>query len=114
MHTITLEYSGESYTVEPDRVMRLIAIIEDIISLPELASGKVGLAKISMAYGAALRYAGAKVTDEAVYCTMFETDAAQKAQGYIVSLLMMMIPPDVVKDKQVAKKPVPKPKKKPA
>ncbi len=94
---VTLSWKGEDYTVEADRVMMLIAKIEEIITLGEVYNyaqkGAAPVAKISMAYGVALRYAGAKVRDDEVYKGLFSggEDNIPKA---LEVLLSMMIPPE--------------------
>ena len=71
---ITLGWREKDYVVPPERMLGLIAEIEEIISLPEIFGmihGKHNMSKISRAYGAALRYAGAPTTDEEAYEGMF-------------------------------------------
>lgn len=93
---VTLGWRGEDYIVEPDRVMMMLAEIEQIITFAELAANpkKPPLVRISMAYGAALRFAGAKVQDEEIYSAMFKGDNAAETQEVIGTLMAMMIPPE--------------------
>lgn len=97
---VTLKWNGDEYIVPANQVMGLIAQIEDAITLPELL-GKKGapLGRVAMGYGAALRYAGARVTDEQVYQGMFGGDSSTTIQAAVTGLLSMMIPPDGVAEK---------------
>lgn len=99
---VEIEWKGETYTVPADQVMGLIATVEDVISLPELLikskEQRVPMAKLSKAYAAALRYAGAKTTDEDVYQSLFAANnSPEKLTAMITGLMSMMIPPDAVR-----------------
>ena len=102
---VTLTWKGEEYTVPADQVMMMIAKVEDVLTLPELMNPKGRpLAKIAMAYGTALRHAGAKVRDDEIYAAMFTTgEQASAATDAVNGLLMMMVPPSVV-EQPAAKK----------
>lgn len=95
---IRLIWNGKEYSIPPDQVMMCIAKVEDVITMKELAEiaekKSLPLGKISMAFGAVLRHAGADVSDEEVYDGMFKGGAAQR-QGLqaINALLSMMVPP---------------------
>lgn len=93
---VTLGWRGDEYIVEPNRVMMMLAEIEHIITFAELAANpkKPPLVRISMAYGAALRFAGAKVQDEEIYSAMFKDNNAAETQEVIGTLMAMMIPPE--------------------
>lgn len=104
---VTLGWKGESFTIPANRQMGLVARIEDALS------GDTGrhainvlvqrdgppYSRLAAAFGAALRYAGAKVTDEEIYLSIMEdfaksqADVASKLQGVIIALLMVMAPP---------------------
>lgn len=80
--------------------MGAIARIEDVLTLKEIHDaasmrGTVKLARVASAYGAVLRYAGAKVTDEEIYSGMFGGEGAgqQRITESLTTLLAMMIPP---------------------
>jgi hypothetical protein len=94
---VTLTWKGAEHTVAPDRIMGLIARIEEIVTLSEIhgASQKGGLplAKIAMAYGSALRYAGARVEDAEVYATFFAGSGGETIPAAVSALLAMMVPP---------------------
>lgn len=94
---VTLSWKGQQFEVAADRVMMLIAQIEDVITLPELSNPRGRpLAKISMAYGAALRFAGAKVRDDEIYASMFAEGSAEASTIAVSGLLQMMLPPSTV------------------
>ena len=98
---IVLEWAGQEYKIAPDKVMGAIATIEDIVTLKEIGEyaqrGNPSISKIAMAYGAVLRYAGAKIRDDEVYAGMFSGESSSSAMSSISNLLMMMIPPAAVK-----------------
>ncbi len=94
---VTLTWNGAEHTVAPDRIMGLIARIEEAVLLSEIHAaaqrGGLPLAKIAMAYGAALRYAGARVEDDEVYATFFAGSGGEKIPAAVVALATMMVPP---------------------
>jgi len=104
---VTLTWAGEDYSVPAARQMMLIAEIEDAISgrsgIPALAilarGGGPSHSRLAGAYGAALRYAGAAVTDEAIYLAIMEGFAAADAdnavlvQDAVLGLLSIISPP---------------------
>lgn len=102
---VTLQWKGNEYTVAADNVMMMIAKVEDILTLPELMNPKGRpLAKIAMAYGEALRHAGAKVRDDEVYSAMFtHGEQAHAASDAVNGLLMMMVPPSAISEQTPAK-----------
>lgn len=104
---ITLTWKGTDFEVPADRVMRLIAVVEQHVRINDLISEQgPPLSKLATAYAAALRFAGARVGDDEVYADFFTTGpevAAQLANG----LLSMMIPPDSLKRGDDGKKDAP-------
>lgn len=94
---VGLSWAGREYTVAPDKVMGLIARIEDIITIDELAGRGVKRAKLAQAYGSALRYAGAKVTDDEIYAALFSVDAIEATSNAVAGLIALMIPPEQVR-----------------
>jgi hypothetical protein len=95
---IELEWGGRVYTIPSNRVMGAIARIEDVVTLPELQAsftrGGVPISKLSAAYSAILRYAGAKVTAEEIYADAFAgKDAGQLMMAAIMNLMTIMLPP---------------------
>ena len=106
---VTFKWDGDEYTVPANQVMGLIARVEEVVTLQEL-TGKRGapFAKTAMGYGEALRYAGAKVTNEEIYSAMFKADKGQAIHSAVNGLLAMMLPPE-----EVAEKPAKKQRSKP-
>lgn len=104
---VTLTWGGEAFTIPADQQMRLIAVIEDALidptGVPAVAvlskRGGPSQSRLSAAYGAALRHAGAKVTDEEVYLTLQADIANQKVevqnkiQAATLGLLAILSPP---------------------
>jgi hypothetical protein len=107
---VTLTWDGREYKIPPERVLRCIAAIEDVLPLWKLAQATVGeikLADISQAFGAALRFAGANVSNDEVYARFFEGDGAElaaKARAYCFTLQALMIPPAHLRGKDTAGK----------
>lgn len=104
---VTLQWSGENFTVPADRQMMLIATIEDALSGPTGGQALHVLmrpegppySRLACAYGAALRHAGANVTDDDVYLAIMgdfaggEGDTAARVQAAILGLLAIIAPP---------------------
>lgn len=93
---ITLTWDGREFVIPADGVMRAIAIVEEHITLGELGQAgdgvRVPLGKISMAFGALLRHAGARVSDAQVYEKVF-SDADGSAAAACMALMSLMMPP---------------------
>lgn len=91
---VTFGFKGTEYKVPANKIMRLIANVEDIVSMQDLTSGKgPKLSKLAEAYSACLNYAGAKVETEQVYETMFGENGGSNITESVSSLLMLMLPP---------------------
>ena len=104
---VTLSWGGKDYTVPADKQLMLVARIEAAIreasgkhAIPFLLTpGGPDYAALSMAYGAALRYAGADVSDDDIYLAIQEDMADQQAevaikvQGAIMGLIDIVSPP---------------------
>jgi hypothetical protein len=94
---VELEWQGQLYTIASDRMMKAIAIIEGHITVSEILLVTVGrsipLSKLCMAYAAVLRYAGARVTDEQVYESVFDGADVQGTMSRAVEKLMTMMLP---------------------
>jgi len=97
---VVLTWNGTEYRIEPTKVMGAIAKVEEIITLKELGEyaqkGDAPMAKLAMAFGSVLRYAGARVGDDEVYAGMFGGANQTSASTSISNLLTMMIPPSVL------------------
>lgn len=105
---VTLTWGGASYTVPADKQLMLIAKIEDALesegSDPAIwilfRKGGVRLTKLAAALGAALRYAGADVSDGEIYLELAEdaanfskSDATMRGKILVASLLAIIAPP---------------------
>lgn len=107
---VTLGWQGQSYVVPASNQMMLISKIEDALSGD---SGQQALSilfrregppysRLAAAFGAALRHAGARVTDGEVYLSI-QNDLVSKPkseqtatiQACIISLLSIISPPAV-------------------
>lgn len=103
---VTLSWGGEDYVVPANEQLELIARLEAAISdegghsavVRLMQPGGPSTARLAKGYGAALRYAGAKVTDNDVYLRIDEDLAGAggdfhiKVTGYIMGLLAIMSP----------------------
>jgi hypothetical protein len=93
---VVLKWGTETYTVPPNKTLMAIATVENVLTLGELHTFSerraVPVAHIAQAYGALLRFAGARVTDEEVYAGMFGGGDVD-ANAAVTSLLAMMLPP---------------------
>lgn len=93
---ITFEFGGETYTVKANNVFRLIAQIEEVITVTELFTlnaEKLPLARLADAYAVCLKYAGAKAEPEDVYCSMLANGAGDVI-NYVQGLVAVVIPPE--------------------
>ncbi len=98
---VALEWLGKEHRIPADNVLRGIAKVEEVITLPQLVAyelrDSVPVAHLSMAYGALLRHAGAEVKDEEVYASIFGNGPNQAhAMAMVTALLATMIPPPVL------------------
>lgn len=99
---VGLSWKGEEVVVPADKVMGLIEVVEDIITIEELSAKGVKRVKVARAFAAALRYAGVrKLNDAEVYDSLFGADAMANTTGAIHALLTLMIPPEHLQAKRV-------------
>jgi len=106
---VKFTYGGKDYTVKSDQVLMCIARVEGVITLGELVdTSRPQNAKLAMAYGEALRFAGAVVSNEELYLNIFKDGAAQSMGAAVGGLLSLMIPPEALQEKAgtAEKKPV--------
>jgi len=104
---VTISWDGEDYTIPANRQLMLVAQMEDAlaggtghqaISILLRPEGPP-YARMAMAFGAALRFGGAGVSDDEVYLSMMEgladnkADAVVAVQGSIMALLSIISPP---------------------
>lgn len=104
---VTLIWKGEEFTVEPDRVMGLILIVEDALTA---GTGEQALSvltrntgpqkgRLCKTYTAALRYAGAKVTEAEVYKSLIaglannDKKLLDQMQSATIALFAILAPP---------------------
>lgn len=94
---IKLEWNGKQHTVPANRVLMAIAEVEEVFTLDELQRfskrGTAPVAKLAMAYGKLLRFAGAAVEDDEVYAGIFVSDQGAMAASATSALLALMLPP---------------------
>ena len=104
---VVFGFKGEEYTVKSNKIMRLIAMIEDIVTLGDLTSGNIKLSRLAEAYSACLNYAGAETEVETVYETLFGSGSSGVVQESITTLMMLMLPPSSYQppEPKAAKKP---------
>jgi hypothetical protein len=92
---VTLTWQGDEYTVPSNKVMQLIAKIEDCVTLQELVQeGGPKMTHLAEAYKIALNDAGCKVDSEQIYGSMFGEKGQEGVAVAVSGLLMMMVPPD--------------------
>ena len=108
---VTISWAGTDYTVPAKEQLGLVALVEDAICAPGEASATLALlraggpshVRLARAYGAALRYAGAKVTDDEVYLSIQgdfaeeRADVATRLNMAILGLLSIVSPPVALK-----------------
>ena len=104
---IEMDWKGVTYTLKGDsQIMRALAAVEDHITIGELVAGQqkgsLPLAKISAAYAAMLRQAGARqITDAEVYAGMWEDGFSQEhIHEAINALLATMMPPGAIEEEE--------------
>ncbi|MBD3803559.1 MAG: hypothetical protein IE919_10015 [Thioclava sp.] len=104
---VTLSWGGKSYTVPADRQLMLIAEIEDALSdgtgtpavLVLMRKGGPSYARLAGALGAALRYAGAEVSDQEIYLSVVgdigrgDVRGVIAQQNAILGILSIIAPP---------------------
>jgi hypothetical protein len=100
---VTLKWDGVEYTVPQDKMMEVIARIEEHVTLDEVhgaMNGNIKRVKLARAFGSVLRFAGAKLTDEDVYAGMFKLGVGNVVLSSVITLMALMVPPKVVTDMQ--------------
>lgn len=125
---VELTWDGATHVIPANRVMGAIESIEEHLTLREIysaiaANRDVSVVKISKAYAAVLRYAGATVkegeairpiTQEDVYLGMFRgiVPALPMVMAALDGLMRMMVPPEAFSKVLADPPPDPKNKKK--
>jgi hypothetical protein len=110
---IVIEFKGQQYTVPANRVFGLVAEIEEHIRITDLHNGPKNTA-VAKAYAAAINYAGGDADIGEVYEMLFDRDGGLNIRTAITNLMMMMLPPSALIDKDAEAKPEAESKKKPA
>ena len=104
MEDITLTWDGTEYRIPHNKIMPVIAQVEDVITLGELVEAhdhnKIKFSRLSIAYATMLRAAGAEVTDHEVHEGLWSGNVHDNASNYILSLITLMIPPDSIAQAQ--------------
>lgn len=104
---VTIGWKGQDYTVPSNRVMMLVCKLESILAGDDGDQALTVLmrrqgpphALLACAYGAALRYAGADVSDDEVYLSMQSdlskggADGIAAMQSAIIALIAVISPP---------------------
>jgi hypothetical protein len=97
---VELTWADQSYVIPPDRVLGAVAVVEEHLTMAELAqeaqTGRMRLARLSRAFGALLRYAGGRITDDEVYAGIFEGDPGAVRERIVTgvnTLMALMVPP---------------------
>lgn len=96
---VTLSWKGADHIVPANKQLMLIQKIEDALAgeTGEQAvsilfrKGGVPHSRLARAYGAALRYAGARVTDEEIYLSIHEDIATKSEQQVEATMLAMLM-----------------------
>lgn len=102
---VGLTWKGKEYVVPPDKVMGLVEVVEDVITIEELAANGVKRAKVAKAFAAAIRYAAqcqgavAKIDEQDVYQSLFGDNAMAATTQTVYGLLSFMIPPEHLQTK---------------
>ena len=93
---VKLNWKGKDYTIRSQNVLSAIARVESVVTFHELMQYSerqtAPLATLAAAYGILLRFAGADLTDEAIYQGMFSNLGDDTISVAIQTLLFMMIP----------------------
>lgn len=99
-----ITWNGEELVVPSDKVMGLVEVVEDIVTIEELHN-KTGIkrAKMARAFASIINYAGGRATQEQVYNKFFEDGAQVQIQVIIERILFLMIPPEHLQSKSESK-----------
>lgn len=99
---VCIKYKSKEYKIPANRVMGLVETVEEVITIEELASGKLYRAKMAKAFSAAINYAGGYADREEVYSMFFDASNSEEMAGIINSILQLMIPPEHLQNKEEA------------
>jgi hypothetical protein len=95
---VLFEWNGTTHQVQADGILRLVAQIEDAVSATDIMASverrRLPAAKLSIAYGIALRAFGVKVTDLEIYHAMVRSpELIFKAFDAIAACYTRIAPP---------------------
>ena len=104
---VVLGWKGEEYTVPANKMLMLVCKLEDALSGDTGEQALTVLmrrqgpphARLAMAYGAALRFAGADVSDEDIYLSLQsdlskgDAEAVSSMQAAVINLIAIVSPP---------------------
>jgi hypothetical protein len=98
---IRLSWHSRDFTIPAERVMGAIAVVEEVMTFPEIVrmigGGHPNISKVARAYGALLRYAGAGVDDDEVYEGLFKPGTMHAQVLTALDMLAaMMLPPSAI------------------
>jgi hypothetical protein len=100
---IKLEWQGGTYVIPARMALEAIARIEEVMTIDQVvtyvANCNAPTGRLSKAYAALLRAAGAGVTDEEVYAELFGqgADTLVRTRRVLLVFQAIMIPPEVQK-----------------
>lgn len=99
-------WKGEDYTIPAEKVFQAVAIVEPIVigttsrpAIDILLKADIPMSRLAQAYGAVLRFAGAKVSDAEVYLNIQENIASGEPEKSLafrdscVALIAVISPP---------------------
>lgn len=93
---VEIVWKDQTYTIPANKVLGAIASVESVITLGELQQfaqrGTAPAAKLAMAFGVLLRYAGAAVTDAEIAGHVFAGADRGAVVEAIANLMQLMIP----------------------
>lgn len=81
MASITLNFKGETFTIEENRAFEAAEAVEDVMTIPQIVAMQDNpkFTKIAKCFGAMLRFAGAKVSDADVHKEMMREISSLEA-----------------------------------
>jgi len=93
MRAIEFEFLGKPYSIPAKRAFQIGEQIEEIISLAEIANwqARPRMFKLARAVSALIRFAGGRITDEAVMDAMMQGDDAEAAQENAMAAISAVV-----------------------
>jgi hypothetical protein len=97
---VEISWGDETYIIPPNEVLKAIAVIEEHLTLSDLAisvqTGSIRLTQLARTWGALLRHCGSRKTDDEIYLSLFNGDDETVRERMITSMQMLMtlmVPP---------------------